>query len=76
MCSLYYSCTGEEGGARYLPLAQAVRNRVEAPRGELGAVRIRVISVSESQHDSVYNPHELDLMEFVGKNAAARRHTF
>ena len=53
-----------------------MRDRVEAPRGELGAVRIRVISISESQHNSVYNPHELDLLEFVGKNAAARRHAF
>jgi hypothetical protein len=29
--------------------------------------------VSEEVHDSLYNPYDFDLMEFVAKNIAARR---
>jgi len=67
------SCKGAEVGRQFLSLANAVRERVEAPRGERGAARIRIISISERQHETVYNPHGLDLLEYVGKNAAARR---
>jgi hypothetical protein len=67
------SCRGAAEGRQYLSIANAVRARVEAPRGAHAAARIRIISISESQHETVYNPHGLDLLEFVGKNAAARR---
>lgn len=36
-------------------------------------VTVRVLTISQEHHETLYNPHNLDLFELVGKNAAARR---
>jgi hypothetical protein len=49
---------------------QMVRELVEAPAAPAA---LRILYVSEEVHDSLYNPYGFDLMEFIGKNVAARR---
>lgn len=54
----------------YLSLEQIVRDLVHAPPTPTS---VRILYVSEEVHDSIYNPFDFDLMEFIGKNVAARR---
>jgi hypothetical protein len=63
------SCDPRSDG--YLSLEQVVRELVEPPPAS--PVTVRVLYVSEEVHDLLYNPYYFDLMEFVGKNVAARR---
>lgn len=39
----------------------------------MGGVIVRVISINEQLHKIVWNPHKLDLFEYIAKNAAVRR---
>ena len=54
----------------YMSLEEAVRNLVDIPNE---AASIRILLVTEEMHNSLYNPYDFDLMEFIGKNVAARR---
>ena len=62
------ACGSRAGG--YVSLEELVRTRVEVP---VEAAAVRILLVTEELHDSFYNPHELDLLEYAGKNIAARR---
>ena len=53
-----------------MSLEEAVRELVLIPSNP---TTIRILLVAEDIHDSLYNPFDFDLMEFIGKNAAARR---
>ncbi|EKX48248.1 hypothetical protein GUITHDRAFT_136770 [Guillardia theta CCMP2712] len=71
----YVNSKKEEGacddrGERYLSVEEMVKDLVEARQTKLV---IRILFVSEEVHDSLYNPYDFDLMEFIGKNVAARR---
>jgi hypothetical protein len=54
----------------YMSLEELIRTRVEVPAE---AAAVRILLVSEEMHNSFYNPHGFDLLEYVGKNIAARR---
>jgi hypothetical protein len=61
-------CWPRAGG--YVSLEELVRTRVEVPSG---SAAVRILLVTEELHASFYNPHGFDLLEYVGKNIAARR---
>jgi hypothetical protein len=72
-CRLGYAgnrsaCGPREGG--YVSLEDLVRTRVEVP---VDAAAVRILLVTEELHGSFYNPLGYDLLEYVGKNIAARR---
>lgn len=54
----------------YLSLEQVVRELVLAPPTP---TLVRILYVSEEVHDAIHNPYDFDLLEFMGKNVAARR---
>ena len=54
----------------YVSLEEAVRTLVDI---SFPSASLRVILVTEEMHNSLYNPYDFDLMEFIGKNIAARR---
>ena len=61
----------ERGGRGFLSLAEAVEGLVVPP---LSPTPVRVLTVSEVLHEhAMYNPTRKDIMEFIGKNVAARR---
>ena len=62
------SCSPQAGG--YLSLEEFVSSRVEVPSE---AAALRFLVVNEELHESFYNPLKFDLLEYVGKNIAARR---
>ena len=62
------ACDPREDG--YLSLEQVVRDLVVPPTTP---TLVRILYVAEEVHDSIYNPYDFDLMEFIGKNVAARR---
>jgi hypothetical protein len=62
------SCRPRPGG--YISLEELVRSRVEVPSE---VVAVRILTVPEGLHGALYNPLGLDLLEYVGKNVAARR---
>jgi hypothetical protein len=62
------TCGPRAGG--YVSLEELVRTRVEVPAE---AAAVRILLVTEELHGSFYNPHGFDLLEYVGKNIAARR---
>jgi hypothetical protein len=47
-----------------------VSQLVEAPSAP---VTVRILYVSEEVHDSLHNPYDFDLMEFIGKDLRAPR---
>jgi hypothetical protein len=62
------SCDPKDEG--YISLEEAVRTLVDVPSN---AASLRIMLVTEEVHSSLYNPYDFDLMEFIGKNVAARR---
>eukprot|EP00960_Hanusia_phi_P052977 761776-Hanusia_phi.AAC.2 len=84
----YVNSKKEEGACdekedRYLSVEEMVKDLVEAPQVlshpcdekmtmYKTKLSIRIMFVSEEVHDSLYNPFDFDLMEFIGKNVAAR----
>mmetsp|Transcript_42166 Transcript_42166/g.98897 ORF Transcript_42166/g.98897 Transcript_42166/m.98897 type:complete len:655 (+) Transcript_42166:116-2080(+) len=63
------ACDPREDG--YVSVEQMVKQLVIPPEAE--GFQVRVLFVSEEEHDKLYNPYDFDLMEFIGKNVAARR---
>jgi hypothetical protein len=71
----YANSKAEEGACDprpvgYLSLEQVVRELVLAPPTP---TQVRILYVAEEVHDTIHNPYDFDLLEFVGKNVAARR---
>jgi len=61
----------DERPTGYWDMQEIVKSRIIPPQG--GGPDIRVLTISEEVHEQLWNPIGFDLLEFVGKNAAARR---